>query len=230
MILLLTATEREMAPLLERKDFQSLYRAGQGYLEFLVTGVGPVATAICLTRWLCERRLPAGSLVLQFGIGGAYPQPVGNTPEVLDLCLAEEEVLADFGVADGDRMEYFSQELGGALVQDFSRKHVQQVYRMLVGLGKPVHVGRFLTVQAVSGTRERGDFLRQEWGGLCENMEGAAAAKVCNDFALPFVELRSVSNLVEKRNSNLWKIDEACLAVASVIPYIINELRENKLC
>ena len=47
-------------------------------------------------------------------------------------------------------------------------------------------------------------------------MEGAAAAHVCALHDVPFLEVRGVSNLVEDRNRNEWKIAEAAAAAQAV--------------
>lgn len=40
-------------------------------------------------------------------------------------------------------------------------------------------------------------------------MEGAAAAQVCQQYHVPFLELRGVSNLVEDRNLDSWDLEGA---------------------
>jgi futalosine hydrolase len=43
-------------------------------------------------------------------------------------------------------------------------------------------------------------------------MEGAAAAHVCALYDLPFLELRGISNLVEDRDREKWRLAEAAEA------------------
>ncbi|MCW8893304.1 MAG: futalosine hydrolase, partial [Deltaproteobacteria bacterium] len=43
-------------------------------------------------------------------------------------------------------------------------------------------------------------------GGICENMEGAAAAQVCSAFDLPLLELRGISNPTGTRDPEQWDI------------------------
>ena len=42
-----------------------------------------------------------------------------------------------------------------------------------------------------------------------ETMEGAAIFRVCNDFNIPCMQIRSVSNFVGERNKKNWDIDLA---------------------
>ena len=77
MYLIVAATEDEIKPLV-----QVLGNAEQ--VDFLVTGVGPVAAAVKLSRYLSDRG-SALSGVLNIGVGGAYPE---SGLDVLDICIA----------------------------------------------------------------------------------------------------------------------------------------------
>lgn len=66
--------------------------------------------------------------------------------------------------------------------------------------------------------------LAERFGALVESMEGAAAAHICALYGIPFLEIRGVSNLVEDRNRESWRIDlgaevagRATLAVLSAL-------------
>ena len=51
----------------------------------------------------------------------------------------------------------------------------------------PVKKGRFITVNSVSGDAERGNAILTRFpDALCENMEGAAMARVCQHFAIAY--------------------------------------------
>jgi len=57
--------------------------------------------------------------------------------------------------------------------------------------------------------------------GLCENMEGAAVARVCREFGLPCLELRCVSNLVEDRDRSRWRLRDACAMAAEAAALVV---------
>jgi futalosine hydrolase len=40
-------------------------------------------------------------------------------------------------------------------------------------------------------------------------MEGAAVAQICEQYKVPFLELRGVSNMVEDRDLSNWDLDGA---------------------
>jgi futalosine hydrolase len=58
-------------------------------------------------------------------------------------------------------------------------------------------------------------------------MEGAAIAMVCEKENIPYLQVRSISNYVTKRNTNEWNIPLAIKNLNASIIKIINELHEN---
>jgi futalosine hydrolase len=69
-----------------------------------------------------------------------------------------------------------------------------------------LHHGLFVTVSTVSGSSVRGSELYRRFGGICENMEGAAVAQVATLYGVDFMEIRGVSNLVVDRDLGRWDI------------------------
>lgn len=218
MILAVAATEIEMQPFLAEMagDVSSCLT--------LVTGVGPVETAVRLTRFLCRLDQPVEAVV-NFGIGGAYLQPTGiNQPALLDICLAGQEVLGDFGISLPEETVPLDRSLTGEHVYPLDGGLLDAGRRLLSGQGFACHTGVFITVNGVSGTLRRGEMLRARWQGLCENMEGAAVARVCREFSLPCLELRAVSNYVEDRQPANWRLHEACRQAGRAAALIIKGL------
>lgn len=206
MILSIAATEIEMKP------FLAALGTLEGQSSALISGVGPVEAAIGLTRYLLESREKKKITgVMQFGIGGAYlQQDSENQARLLDICLASQEVAGDLGICYPDRLEYLPLELTGNLVYTMDTGLLSRAEVLLGARNIFPKVGNFVTVNAITGTEKRGEMLRGRWNGLCENMEGAAVARVCLEFGLPCVELRCISNFVEDRNMGKWRLQEAC--------------------
>lgn len=215
MILAVAATEIEIRPLLaEFPDASSPCLT-------LVTGVGPVETAVRLTRFLSRVDLPVEAVV-NLGVGGAYLQPAGTSqPGLLDICLAEQEVFGDFGIALPEETIPFDPAIAGEAAYPLDGRLVEAARSLLEDHGLACHAGVFVTVNAATGTLRRGEMLRARWRGLCENMEGAAVARVCLEFGLPCLELRAVSNFVEDRNPANWRLQEACRMAARAAALVI---------
>jgi futalosine hydrolase len=209
MILAIAATEIEMIP------FAAEFMA-PGFCRTLVTGIGPVETTLRLTRFLCECEQQFDA-VIHFGVGGAYIQPDQSPlrqPMLLDICLSEQEVLGDFGICLKDSVMYLDDSLTGEILYPMDTALLEKSRAVLDRLGITHHAGTFITVNGVTGTATRGKMLQAKWNGICENMEGAAVARVCREFNLPCTELRCISNYVEDRDISAWRLQDACQKAA----------------
>lgn len=217
MILVVTATEAEMTPL------RSALAREPG-VEFLVTGMGPVETALQLTRYLATVTAEPVA-VINAGVAGAF---IGTGLELLDICLAEYEVFADLGICLDDEIEGFSEDrLPVRIGFPLRNRLLTQAEAILVENGIVYRKGIFLTVSCVSGTAGRGNYLRDRHRAICENMEGAAIARVCEEYSLPCLELRCISNLVEDRDESRWQLKKAFQgagrAAAAVVKGLLRE-------
>ncbi len=206
-------------------------------------GVGQVNTAVALTLAL-TRHDPAA--ILQFGVGGAY---VRSGLEVGDLAIATEEYYGDTGVLtpegwmDLEGMGFpmlpartGAQEQAGQAGQTprkplYNRipldvPRTERISRCLEGRleGRSSHqvaTGPFVTVQQCSGVQAAGDTLAARYGGICENMEGAAAAHVAKANDIPFVEIRGISNRVVDRDLSQWDLPLAIRRCQRAVELIV---------
>jgi len=178
-------------------------------LGLIHTGVGPASTAVYLTRALAQQPIQA---VLMIGCAGAYPH---SDLKVGDLALATEEVYGDLGVeteegfltlADldipGDPPPIERIDLQHRL-HLAAAHHLRTVFATQAG---HFRCGRFVTVSAGSGSENRSRQLALRTDGLCENMEGAAAAQACALYGVPFLELRGISNPTGTRDPRQWDL------------------------
>ena len=223
---MLTATAFEQAALVERvRQPVRQVVAGRQWIcgslgcssaRLVQTGMGAVNTAHALT---CALQAYRPDLVLQIGVGGAY---LDSGLDVGDVAVASEEVYGDVGVRlregwrgveeigipllEGEEACYNRFPLDGELVEE--------VRAVLVGgdwqeENPVVESGLFVTVQECSGTLELGRERERLFGGICENMEGAAAAHLCRIYGIAFAEVRGISNRVEDRDRDKWDLQGA---------------------
>ncbi|MGI6657220.1 MAG: futalosine hydrolase [Desulfobulbus sp.] len=221
MLLVTAATTFEMQALL-----QCLSGEADGFVP-LVTGVGPVEAAMVVTAFMAVQ--PAGAppcrAVINFGVAGAYCQQQDHA-ELLDICLAEREILGDLGICHADRVESLdSPSLPVPTVFDLDPALLARARIVLDREGIVYRSGVFVTVSCTSGSRERGILLERQYQGLCENMEGAAVARVCRHFGAPLLEVRCISNLVEDRCPSHWRLREACARCGEVVARLVGGLR-----
>ncbi len=218
MYLVTSATEDEMQP------FRAACPGGEGVRQ-LVTGLGQLETAVRLYSWLSRHAGPLSG-VINFGVAGAYTGFPGLTsPGLLDICLAEREVLGDLGLCFADRIERFAdKKLRVCDTFQLDRELLARAGLALQAENIVFHCGTFVTVNCASGTARRGAMLAAEHRGLCENMEGAAVARVCEEFHLPCLELRCISNMVEDRDPGRWQLEKACVRAAAVTAVLVRRL------
>jgi futalosine hydrolase len=180
-----------------------------GPIYLAVSGIGKVNAAVASTL-LLERFSPR--LLVNTGCGGAYQ---GSGLQVGNLAVATAEVYGDEGVITVNG--WHSLELigipsverkGNRYSNEFplSMQAAAKVFQFATSLGLPVKRGKFITVSTCSGTSHRGDELYSRFGGICENMEGAAIAHVALLYDTPCLEVRGISNMVEDRNIAKWDI------------------------
>jgi futalosine hydrolase len=213
MLLVAVATEQEIEPLQQSC-------ANQPGLKLMVTGAGPVVAAANLGSYLAAHGAMVNG-VLNVGVAGAY---IDSGVELLDICLARQEVVGDFGICMQDRILDFDPGIIPpnrtiALENVLSAK----IAGILRNNSISYKVANFVSVSCCSGTRKRGDFLRKKFAAGCENMEGAGVAMVCNNFNIPCVELRCVSNTVEDRNMDTWLLDEAIGKISRVTEILLRD-------
>ncbi len=212
MYLIVSSTEIEIGQLRKSKELERDF-------NFLTTNVGMVESAISLARLFAEREVEG---LILFGVGGAY----SNTGvDILDICLAEKEYFGDLGVAMGNEVEYFTDDaLKNKRIFNLRNNLLDKVENKLNVLKIPYKIGNFVTVNSCSGTLQRGNFLRDKFGAICENMEGAAVARICELYRVPMIELRCVSNMVEDRDKSKWKLNEAIDKGTRVLKKLLPEV------
>ncbi len=222
MHLLVAATQTEM------DAYRDIDRSSADEVHQLVSGVGPMESGITMSRFL-ERHHTKIRTVVNFGIGGAYFSGSKRQLELFDLCLAEREILGDFGVCYGNRVEPFAEEIVPApSVFELDSTLLATARSALAAETIDIPVGTFVTVNGASGFKVRGDHFATRYGAICENMEGAAVARVCELFDLPLVEVRAISNQVEDRSEEVWPIAEAAARAAWAAMLIIKRLQDER--
>ena len=207
-ILLVAATYPEIQPVMERlslKPGSNIHHQHEVFV--LVTGVGMVATAYSLGKILAVNVF---DLAINAGIAGSFNRAIGPG----EVVCVNEDHLPELGAED-DEVFLPIDQLG------FGTSKVVPSHPAYV-------VCKFKQVRAVTVNKVHGNdqsILRtvKGWSPDIESMEGAAFFYACNDVNLPCVQIRGISNFVEKRNREAWNIG---LAVNNLNEALINVLSE----
>ncbi|GAW67697.1 futalosine hydrolase [Geoanaerobacter pelophilus] len=198
-------------------------------LVIAATGIGKV-NAACATTLLLERF--GAKMLINTGCGGAFP---GCGLGIGDLAVAQSESFADEGVQTPNG--WHSLELIGIPVfQEGGRRFfntfpldpdlARGAGERALELGFAAVSGPFLTVSTCSGSADQGEELLRRFQGVCENMEGGAVAQVALQYAVPLLEVRGISNLVEDRDLARWDLK---LAVSRAQSFLLSYLEHPKL-
>lgn len=196
---------------------------GNKKIMHVISGIGKTNAAHAVTVLILEF---SPNLVINFGIGGAYPS---SGLGLGDIAIADKEVYGDEGILLEDgfhttdaigipflekgRKKYFNEfPLDKKFVKkaiNFFRHELHfPIPPSLRGDDRGVNIrsGTFVTVSATTGTDSRAGDLEKRFNAICESMEGAAVAHVCAMYGVPMLELRGISNIVEKRDKSKWEI------------------------
>jgi len=245
--MLITATDVEQEPVRTRMEISGTdhpldrpWHRGSlsGKTALLIEGgVGQVNTAAALTLAL-TRYEPA--TILQFGVGGAY---VRSGLENGDIAIATGECYGDTGVlTPGGWMDM--EEMGFPMLPGRNDGHGTALRtplynRIPLDAGRAENIrqclesgleaesahriaaGPFVTVQQCSGVQSAGDKVAARYDGICENMEGAAAAHVAMANGIPFVEIRGISNRVVDRDLSRWDLPLAIRRCQQAVEMIV---------
>ena len=221
-ILLVSATKLEVDSLIRNcKKVQGnprLFggRIGKHSVDVLVTGVGMTATAFHLGRSLSKEY----DLAINAGVAGSFDRSIdlGTVVNVVS------DAFADLGAEDGERFLSLK-EMG--LGQTPSPKFQAQSPK-LKGKGQNFMRGlrkvKGITVNTVHGNPSSIKKVVRKFAPDVESMEGAAFFFACGEFEIPYVQIRAISNYVERRNRKNWKLELAIRNLNVCLEQLLNSI------
>lgn len=214
--LLVAATELELAALVGRLTPTSSPASSERlrtfthlshHVDVLTTGVGMTATGVWCARVLARQSY---DLAVNLGVCGSFnpARPPGAVVHVVS------ESIPELGAED-DQQFLTVQQLGllGTDEPPFSGGRLVN----LDDASNPVIAGlpaaHGITVNTVHGNETSIARVMERVKPDVESMEGAAFMYACLVSGVPFAQVRAVSNMVEKRNREAWKLREAVAAL-----------------
>lgn len=217
--LLVSATYEELKPLFEKAekinqidDKLNTYRIGSKEFDLLCTGVGMVATSFYLGRVLSSHKYDR---VINTGIAGSFDKdiPLGTVVEVVEDQFPEMGAedgsnflsLLDLELIEADEFPYQS----GVLSNE------QEIWSLTYPKVKSI------TVNKSHGSEERITKTIERLKPQVESMEGAAFFYACKIAKIPCLQIRAISNYVERRNKALWDVSLAIQSLNAEILKLI---------
>jgi len=198
--LIVSATEQEIAnsiPFLQKND-----------IPYLITGVGMVATTYALTKYLAEHSC---DYLINVGIAGAIDKElsIGHVVEI------EKDIFSELG-AQNNHDFIAIDELG------FGKSEFIKITSEKLSTDLPKYTG--ITVNTIHGEENSISNLKIRYpNASIESMEGAAFFYVAKQLNLPSIQVRAISNYVEKRNKSTWNIP---LSIKNLNHWLITHLQK----
>jgi futalosine hydrolase len=213
-ILIVAATDLELEGLMremksEASDIKPLrsFSYGDNHVDILITGAGMANTSFFLGQLSGKKY----DLAINPGICGSF----NDIFKIGDLVNITEDHFSDLGAQDGEN--YLSiEEINLGKEKVFPEHHFNNT---LIDSLKKV---KGITVNTVHGNESAIKKVSLRLNPDIESMEGAAFFKACNYYKWPCVQIRAVSNKVERRNRESWNIP---LAISNLNDFLIELLK-----
>lgn len=219
-ILIVSATEFEVQPLLNYSGIKAVQSGlnsgttrlkGNTRVDVLVTGIGMVNTAYRIGRAINDNY----DLVVNAGVCGAFKN---TTLQPGGLVRVQTDILSEMGAEDGDNfLKYNEMGLPGTHIY---KEKLQHVYPMLQQL--PVVNG--ITVNTVHGNETSIKTVEERYRPDIESMEGAAFFAACEHVSASCVQVRAVSNYVERRDKSKWQMPLAITKLNEFLIQLVTEI------
>ncbi|GGH10944.1 futalosine hydrolase [Mucilaginibacter phyllosphaerae] len=184
--------------------------------KLLITGVGMVATAFSLGRELANNQY---DLAINLGIAGSFDRSfaLGGLVEIT------EDTLAELGAEDDETFLPITQMGFGESVFK-ATKPLADIYKTA-----NLKQATAITVNTVHGNSASIKKVQARLGAQIESMEGAAFFYACREAGVPCMQIRAVSNYVEKRNRDAWQIGLAVKNLNTFAGELVERLKVGML-
>ena len=225
--LIVAATAAEINPLLKYFKVGKLNANGIASFQFkkkplkvLIAGVG---TPQFIYNLLTEITLNRPAFVINAGIAGCYH----NSIKIGSTVFVKQDCFADIGAEnDRDFISAFDLNLDSPLKFPYNKGKLKVTRHPSINALEKLMKVNAITANTSHGNEQSIEMYRKFYKPDIETMEGAAAIYVCKRQGIPVVQLRSISNLVEKRNRDAWNIPLAIESLNKTLIKVIKELHE----
>ena len=178
-------------------------------ISILITGAGMVPTAFALGKHLAKNTY---DLAINIGIAGSFDRDIA-LGEVVEIT---QDTFAELGAEDNEVFITID-ELG------FGESSFSSTYPLPANINLKKTTA--ITVNTVHGNEASIKKLSSRVNAQIESMEGAAFFYACAAAGVPCMQIRAVSNYVEKRNRDTWQIG---LAIKNLNKFAVDFLKQLK--
>lgn len=216
-ILVVSATHFEIQPLLDFLDIKepmpgintTKKNRASVHIDVLITGIGMVETAFMMGKWMNK----SYHLIINVGVCGAFNKLL----KLGELVCVTQDILSELGAEDDTNFLPYNQlSLPGEYIFSsvFSR-----LFPDIDQLKKVIGI----TVNTIHGNEININKIQQLYHPDVESMEGAAFFRACQGLNVPYIQIRAISNYVEKRDKSKWQMP---LAIKNLNDFLIRFIKE----
>lgn len=193
------------------------YRLGNTQIDLLITGVGVPLSTYSFGKIFAGQTY---DLAIQAGIAGALDRSL----EIGEVVQVTSEEFGDLGVEEADGS--FTSAIAMGLIDPNQPPFVNGKLVSPSGPATPDFLKKVkgTTVMKVHGSEASIAAFRDRTDAQVESMEGAGFAYACLLEQQAFLQIRSVSNYVEKRNRDAWNIPLAISNLNQVLKDMVQIL------
>lgn len=200
--LVVVATELEIK-LLE-KQTHSDYKFGANYYQLadnincLITGIGQYNTIKALTAHITHYGKPLS--LLNIGIAGAYQQEVALT----SIFKVAKDIAYDQKVISNNNILSWQDAQLPKVTSNIIEPKIPNYYSQL-----NIKEAVGLTSDTISDDLTQIMQIVKKYNPTVESMEGAAVFYIANQYYIPSMQIRALSNYVGDKDKSQWKIKES---------------------
>ena len=209
-ILVIAATRTEIEPFI----------AGNKVAEILITGVGVPATLYHLQKKLQQKTT---DLVIQAGIAGSFTHDIGLS----GVALVKQDTFADIGMEEKENFKSIFQS-GFADKDAFPFSDGWLVNSNPIFSRSLLPAVKAITVNKISDSLLQKLQAVNSYAPEIESMEGAALHYICLQEQVPFIQIRSLSNIIGERDKSKWKLKEAIRNLNMELSLLIELVQDNR--
>ncbi len=222
-ILIVSATAAEVQLFMQKhglvdKPVQE-FSSGLHTVTLLITGVGMTLTAFSMGQLLAKEKY---DFAFNAGVAGSFSKNfvIGSVVNVL------RDRFADLGAEDDEIfLDVFNLKLADPDEFPFRQGWIYNDSVLQSAMLNPLRHVRGITVNKVHGNERSIAGIVSHYEPDIESMEGAAFCYACAVNKIPYLQVRAISNWVEKRNRDNWNIP---LAVKNLNEWLLLFLGELK--
>ncbi len=197
-ILLIASTKKEIE-IFENYLINNKFKLKKLNIKILVCGIGQNSATFNTTKELLTNSF---DLVINIGIAGSYKKEL----QIGDIICVEKDIFCDLGAEDEN--EILNLQEIGLTDENINIIENKNYYRYIdfFKIGNVISI----TSDTIHGEENTINWIKNKYKPDIESMEGGAISFCCSKLKIPFIQIRAISNYVEKRDKTRWDIDLAC--------------------